>query len=85
MRRPCEALANNTLSTPDPCAVTTLSAGFGVACSAGIIEVGRGRKVEAYANVPAWLTNTPQHVIPSTDFTDAPHKETLHGQNPALG
>jgi len=53
MRSPCETLANNTLSTPDPCAITTLSAGFGVACSAGVIEVGRGRNEEAYANVPA--------------------------------
>ena len=35
MRRLCEDLANNTLSTPDPCAILTLVAGLGVACGAG--------------------------------------------------
>ena len=35
MRSPCEALANNTLSLPDPHAIPTLLTSLGVAGSAG--------------------------------------------------
>jgi len=73
MRGPCEARANNTLLAPGLHAVDTLLAGSGVACGVGAGGVGHGRKEEAYANVPAWLIDRPQHGIPSTDFPDAPH------------
>ena len=85
MRSPCEARANNTLLAPGLRAAYTLSAGSGVACGVGAGGVGHGRKEETYANVPAWLANKPQHVIPSTDFPEAPHEGSLRGQNPALG
>jgi hypothetical protein len=85
MRNPCEARANNTLLAQGLHAVNTLSAGSGVPGGAGAGGVGHGRKEEAYANVPAWLANKPQHGIPGTDSPDAPQKGTLHGQYPALG
>ena len=72
MRSPCEVLANNTLSTPDPCAVTTLLAGLEVAASAGIIEVERGRKEEADAKVPAWLIKRAQQSIAGKSLPDEP-------------
>jgi hypothetical protein len=59
MRSPCEVLANNTLSTPDPCAVTTLSAGFGVACSAGAGKVGHSQMEEAENMTQPFLSLTP--------------------------
>ena len=59
MRKPSEVLANNTLSTPDPCAVTTLSAGFGVAGSARAGKVGHSRVDEAENTAQPFLSLTP--------------------------
>jgi hypothetical protein len=72
MRRLCEVLANSTLSTPDPCAVTTLLASLEVAGSAGIMEVAHGRKEGADANVPAWMINRAQQSIAGKSLPDEP-------------
>ena len=79
MRSPCETLANNTLSTPDPCAVTTLLAGLEVAGSAGVGAAEHSRKEQADAKVPAWLINRAQPSVAGTDFPDDPMSQPFSG------
>ena len=78
-RSPSEALANNTLSTPDPCAVTTLLAGLEVAGSAGVGAAEHSRKEQADAKVPAWLINRAQPSVAGTDFPDDPMSQPFSG------
>ena len=59
MRSPSEVQANNTLSMPDPCAVTTLLTGFGVAGSARAGKVGHSRIEEAENIAQPFLSLTP--------------------------